>query len=204
VIRELWNRHMDSRRVLAVTLGVVAYGLLVLAWAVIPSFAGSRTADPGWLAWSAPALGAFIGTAVRGYALHRRTGTRNGLRWGLVQGGLMLLLILGVFALATSISPIVSPNPTFGGDAWAGLLAVGTVLAATSGVLWERNRQRQRTAVYLLVAVCLVIAGFAGLRAGGPGTPIGTLFLVAGILGVAAATLVRLSHLVQETADPAT
>jgi peptidoglycan/LPS O-acetylase OafA/YrhL len=203
VIRELWDRHMDAKRALSVALGAVAYGLGILALAVTPGFVVSGGTDPGWFAKLAPAVGGASGMAINGYATHHRPGTRSGLRWALAQGGLMLLVILGAFALATAISPIVSPNPTFGGDAWAGLLAVGAVLAGASAVLWERNRRRQRTAAVLLVAVCLVIAGIAGRRAGGPWTPAGTLVLIAGILGVAAAMLQRLSHMVQETADPA-
>jgi hypothetical protein len=203
VIRELWDRHMDARRALSVALGVVAYGLGILALAVTPGFVVTAGADPGAFAKLAPAVGGASGMAIRGYVFHRRPGTRNGLRWALAQGGLMLLVILGAFALATAISPIVSPNPTFGGDAWAGLLAVGTVVAVTSGVLWERNRHRQRIAAVQLVAVCLVIAGIAGLRAGGPWTPVGTIALVAGILSVAAAALQGLSHMFQETTEPA-
>ena len=204
MIRELWDRHMDARRVLSLTLGVVAYGLGILLLAVTPGFVASGGADPGWFARLAPAIGGASGMAVRGYAFHRRPGTRNGLRWALFQGGLMFLVILGLFALATAISPIVSPNPTFGGDAWAGLLAVGAVVAMTSNVLWERSRQRQRIAAVLLVGVCLVIAGVAGLRAGGPWTPVGTVVLVAGAFAVVAAALQGLSELVQPTANPAT
>jgi hypothetical protein len=204
VIRERWNRHMDARRALSVGLGVVALGIGIIALAVTPGFVVSGGSDPGWLAKLAPAVGGASGVAIRGYAFHRRPGTRDGLRWAFIQGGLMLLLFLGGYAMAAAISPIVSPNPIFGGDAWAGLLAVGTVLAGISSVLWERSRQRQRIAAVFLVAACLVIAGIAGLRAGGSWTPIGTLFLVAGILGVAAAALQGLSNLVQPTSDPAT
>jgi hypothetical protein len=203
MIRELWQRHMDPPRALSVVLGVVGIGMGIIALAVAPGFVVSGGSDPGWLAKLAPAVGGASGMAIRGYAFHRRPGTRDGLRWALIQGGLMLLLFLGAYALAAAISPIVSPNPIFRGDAWAGLLAVGTVLAGISSVLWERSRQRQRIAAFFLVAACLVIAGIAGLRAGGTWAPIGTAFLVAGILGVAAAALQGLSQLVRETADPA-
>lgn len=204
MIRELWDRHMDARRALSVGLGVVAYGLGVLFLSVAPGFEVPGRADPGWFAWLAPAVGGASGMAIRGYALHRRPGTRNGLRWALAQGGLMLLVILGMFALAALIHPIASSNPALGGDAWLGLLAVGAIVTTTSNILWERNRHRQRTAAVLLVAVCLIVAGVAGLRAGGLGTPIGTTFLVAGILGVAGAALQGISHLVRVTADQAT
>lgn len=204
VIRELWDRQMDARRALSVGLGVVAYGLGVILLAVAPGFVASGGADRGWFAGLAPAFGGATGMAVRGYAFHRKPGSRDGLRWAVAQGGLMLLAILGMFALAMAISPIVSSNPTFGGDAWVALMAVGTVFAMTSNVLWERNRDRQRIAAVLLMAVCLIIAGVAGPRAGGPWTPVGTIVLVAGILGVAAAALQGLSHLVQAAADPAT
>jgi hypothetical protein len=203
MIRGLWDRHLDARRAVSVALGVVAYGLGIVALAVVPGFVVSGGSDPGWFAKLAPAVGGASGIAIRGYAFHHRPGTRNGLRWALAQGGLMLLVILGGFALAAAINPIISPNPTFGGDAWAGLAAVGMVLAGTSGVLWERNRQRQRIAAVLLVATCLVVAGIAGLRAGAPWTPIGTIVLVAGILGVAAAALLGLSQLTKETAERA-
>jgi len=204
VIRELWDRHMDARRALSLALGVVAYGLGVLFLAVAPGFMVAGSADPGWFAMLAPAVGGASGMAIRGYAFHRRSGTRDGLRWAFVQGGLMLFVILGMFALATVIHAVVQPNLTFGGDAWLGLLAVGAVVAMTSNVLWERNRHRQRIAAVLLAAVCLIIAGVAGLRAGGQGTPIGTVFLAAGVFGVAASALQGLSNLVQPTSDPAT
>jgi hypothetical protein len=202
LIRELWNRHMDARRALSVGLGVVAYGLFVLVLAVSPGLITSSSADAGWLAWSAPALGGSFGIAVRGYVLHRRTGTRNGLRWGLALGGLMLLVILGMFALAILINPIVGSSPTFGGDAPLGLLAIGAVVGLCSNVLWERNRNRQQIAGMLLVVGCLIIAGIVGLRAGEPWSPIGTAFLVVGVLGAAAAALLAWSELVEATGDP--
>lgn len=203
MVRDLWSRYMDGRRALSVALGVTAYGLCTVALAVEPGFFVSSGTDPGWLVKLAPAIGGASGVAIRAYAFHRRPGTWDGLRWALAQGGLMLLLILCLFALAWALSPILSPNPTLGGDAWAGLVAVGAVLAGASAVLWERNRHRQRIAALLVVAVCLIIAGIAGLRADGPWRPVGAIALVAGILGVAAAALQGLSNLVQETADPA-
>jgi hypothetical protein len=202
VIGELWDRNMDTRRVLSVGLSVVAYGLLVLALAVMPSMVTAGGADPRWIAWTAPALGGAVGVAIHGWAVHRRPGTRNGLRWGLAQGGLMFLTILALFALAILINPIVGSSPTFGGDAPLGLLAIGVVVGLCSNVLWERNRIRQRIAGILLIAGCLIIAGIVGLRAGGPWSPIGTALLVVGILGAAAAILLAWLELFEATGDP--
>ena len=203
VIRELWDRHMDARRALSVGLGVVAYGLGVLLLAVVPGFVASDGTDPGWFAGLVPAFGGATAMAVRGYAFHRRPGTRDGLRWGIVLGGLMLLGVLSLFVLATVIHPIVSPNPMFTSEAWLGLLAIGSIVAMTSNVLWERNQRRQRIAAVLLTAVCLLIAGIAGLRAGGPWTPVGTALLVVGVLAVAGAALQGFSALLEAPADPA-
>jgi CHASE2 domain-containing sensor protein len=116
----------------------------------------------------------------------------------------MFLTILALFALAFLISPIVGSNPTFGGDAPLGLLAIGAVAGLCANVLWERNRNRQQIAGVLLIAGCLIIAGIVGLRSGGPWSPIGTAFLVVGVLGAAAAALLAWSELVEATGDPAT
>jgi peptidoglycan/LPS O-acetylase OafA/YrhL len=138
---------------------------------------------------------------VRGYAFHRKPGTRDGLKWALAQGGLMALAVLGLFSAASAIHPIVSPNPMLGRDAWVGLLAVCLVLGAISSVLWERNRRRQRTATILLIAVCLIIVGLFGLRAGGLGTMVGTPLLVVGVFGLVVASLQGAAALVEGTAD---
>ena len=47
MIREMWNRSMDARRVLSVALGVAACGFGVLFLAVTPGFATSGGANPG-------------------------------------------------------------------------------------------------------------------------------------------------------------
>ena len=140
--------------------------------------------------------------AVRGYVLHRRPGTRNGLRWALALGGLMFLTIFATFVLAILVNPIVGSSPTFDGDAPLGVLAIGAVVGLCSNVLWERNRNRQQIAGIVLIAACLVIAGIIGLRAGEAWSPIGTAFLVAGVIGVAAAALLAWWELVEATGDP--
>ena len=201
LIRELWDRHMDSRRALSAALSVVAGGLGVLALAVTPGFVVAGGADPGGYAKFAPMIGGAFGMAVRGYAFHRKPGTRNGLRWALAQGGLMALLFLGAFAAAAAINPIVSSNPALGGDAWLGLLATALVLGAASGVLWEREHHRRRTAAVMLLAVCLIILGLVGLRAGGLGILIGTPLLAVGVFGLVAATVQGAADLVQGAAN---
>ena len=117
MIRELWNRHMDTRRALSVGLGVAAYVLCVVALAVAPGMVTSGGANPPWIAGTAPALGGAVGMAIRGWAFHRRPGTRNGLRWALAQGGLMFLATLALFVLAALINPIVGPSLTLAWDA---------------------------------------------------------------------------------------
>jgi hypothetical protein len=204
VIRELWDRHMDPRRALSLGLGVVAYILGVLLLAVVPGFVASGGAGPDWFAGLGLAFGGATGMAVRGYAFHRRPGTRGGLRRGILLGGLMLLGILGMFALASAIHPIVSPNPMITSEAWLGLAAIGSVVVTTANVLWERNQRRQRIAAVFLLAVCLTIAGVAGLRAGGPWTPVGIALVVVGVLAVAAAAIQGFSALLEAPADPAT
>lgn len=94
------------------------------------------------------------------------------------------MLLLGLFAIATLINPIVSSNATLGGDAWLGLMATALVVGAISSVLWERSQHRRRIAAVLLLAVCLIIVGLIGLRAGGPSMLIGTASLLAGIIAL--------------------
>lgn len=201
---ELWDRHMDSTRVLAVALGAVAYGLLVVALALTPGFAVSGGADSAWFAKVVPALAGASGLAIRGYAFHRRPGTRKGLCWGLAQGGLMFLVIFAMFALATAFNPIVRSNEMLGGAAWAGLSAIGVVLGLIANVLWERSQRRRRIAVVLLAASCLIIVGLIGLRAGGPWILIGTPSLLVGIVALIGVALQGAAELVEATGEPAT
>jgi len=203
MIRESWGRHMDAARIVAVVLFSVASGCAVMALAVTPGFVVSGDDGAGGFAKLAPAAGAAVGMAVRGYAFHRKPGTRDGLRWAVTQGGLMALTVLGMFLLAALVNPIVTRNPALGGDAWLGLLAISLVAGASSGVMWERHRRRRRIAAVLLLAVCGIVVGLVGLRVGGSWIVPSALVVVAGFVVLALAALESWSELMRAVADSA-
>lgn len=201
MIREWWEQHMDARRAFSLVLAAVAIALVILALALTPGFATSGTNDIGGLGKYGIALGGSLGRALRGYLLHRSLGVGSGLRWALAQGGSMALLLLGMFAAATAIGPIVSANPTLGGDAWMGIMAIAVVIGTASNDLWERNARRRRIAALFLLAVCLVIVGLIALRSGGLMTLIGAPALAVGIIALVAAVARGFSDLKQELAE---
>ena len=176
-------------------LAAIAQLLLVLALAADEAFvAPAGAGDTGWLRYL-PLVGAASGIALRGYLLHRRSGTRNGLLWALAQGGSMALLLLGMVVVATAIGPAVRGNPTLDGDSWMAIMAVAVVLGLTSTLLWERDAQRRRTAAILLLATSLIIGGLVGIRGGGWWTLIGAPSLFVGMLAIGLAALRGLSDL---------
>lgn len=203
MIRELWHRYLDARRAGSLVLGALAMGLCVLTLALTPGFVVRGEGAVGGFARYGPLFGAALGMAVRGYAFHRKPGTRNGLRWAIAQGGLMALVGLGTFATATAIHPFVSRNPMLGGDAWLGLMAIAVVLGLSFGVLWERDRRRRRIGTVLLLAFCLIIVGGVGIRAGGAWILIGTPALVVGVIALFLVAVQGMSDLIQAVADSA-
>ena len=143
---------------------------------------------------------AVLGLALRGYLLHRSLGVGSGLRWALAHGGSMALFFVGMFAAATVISPIVSANPTLGGDAWSGIMAIAVVIGTASNDLGNATPRRRRIAALFLLAVCLVIVGLIALRSGGLMTLIGAPALAVGIIALVAAVARGFSDLKQELA----
>jgi hypothetical protein len=139
--------------------------------------------------------------AIRGWAFHRRPGTRNGLRWALAQGGLMFLATLALFVLAALINPIVGPSLTLAWDAWLGMLATAMILGTAAGVLWERTRRGRRTGAAMLLAIVLIVVGLVGLRAGGPWLLFGSPPLVIGVIALFLAAIQNWSDLVDTAAD---
>ena len=201
MIREWWARHMDARRALAAALTAVALLLCVAAMAAAPGFATSGTGDPGGFAKYSAALGGASGFGLRAYLLHRKSGLLSGLRSAVVEGGAMALLLLGMFVLAFVIRPSASSNEVLDGDAWMGILAIGVVLSAVAGVLWERNDRRRRIAVAFLVAVGFIAGGILVFRVGGAASAIGTVALVVGIVALCRAWLRGFQDLKREMAE---
>jgi hypothetical protein len=186
-----------------VLLFAIALACATLALAVTPGFVVAGNGSPGGVVAFAPAVGAAAGMALRGYVLHRRPGTHDGVWWAVIQGGLMGLTLLGVFALAALVGPAIRPNPALGGDAWLGLMAVAAIAGTASGVLWERIRRRRRTGALLLLAICLLAAGLAGIRAADPWPMIGAPPLVIGVIALVVALIAGWSDLIDSAGSTA-
>lgn len=203
MVREWLTRHMDAKRAFSLVLGAVAQALLIVALAATPGFLASGGNDGSGLATYGIAFGGAFGFATQAFLVHRKSGIENGLLWALAQGGSMALLLVGTFAAATAISPIVSRNSTLGGDTWLGLMATAVGLGLTSNLMWQRNPRRRRTAAIFLLAAGFIIGGFIGLRSGGFWTLIGVLSLSVGIIAVVMAMAEGFSNLKQAMAETA-
>jgi len=200
VIRDWWHREMDARRAFSVLLYAVALALSVLAFAAMFSFLPRGDNDVGLL-WYAPGLGGAFGIATRAYLLHRGPGRRHGLVWATIQGGSMALLLLGMFAVARAVSPVIGGNSAFGGDTWLGLAALAVVIGLIGAFLWERNPTRRRASGIFLLAAALIIGGLLGVRAGGWWTLPGAGLLGVGVIAAIAATTQGFVELKREMAE---
>jgi len=194
---------MDTKRVFSLVMAAVALALCVVALAAAFAFLAPGDDDVGGVARYSAAFGGTVGFAARAFLLHRRSGTRLGMLWALAQGGSMALLLFGTVVVATAVSPMVRDNSTLGGDAWMGIMAAGVVIGLTSTLLWERDARRRRIAASFLLASGFIVGGLAGLRGGGPWTPIGAISLAVGFVALVAALVQGFAELRQEIAETA-
>jgi hypothetical protein len=172
MIRAWWDRTMDGRRLLAVAGTMAGFAIFVLGAAALGIRFGLENIGG--------AIGAVIGSGVRGYLDQRDRGTPAAVAWGLGYA----TAIMSLFALGAAAVGALAPSVTGLEPVGWHLFVAGLVVFSVASLVWERNPRMRRLEALAFVSLALFFGGMIGLIEGGPWALAGAVSLPVGIVAL--------------------